>query len=490
MATKKKTKGKANKRVKVRHTPVSDVDDTESSPASYQDTRPVSQNVLGKRTRHSIPDSDDEQVTGYETECAIQALSRLQITSNDSISSKTVGLVLPLPRQQIDIACYSSKVYHLPFAQVLVEKGYAVLIDSIYEQEKVQGGNMHRLEYYEWRARLRYLFASVPLRVLRYTLDGSLARRDLSETDPDIVKHFRQDGPWQMRTLEKFAPAIYVRPFVDDRGESPTPRQFCQVAQVLFNYAYGLDLDMALRIDTALYPFQQPSTLAGLKEGRHYYLACSQKRALKVATWCHAIMTLADLKTPEDQKDTPMKQPRVHCGYSRSISHRKRQYDKHQSTTWLALLVESAFRVLFPAATYHFHTYPICFLGAEYEVLLAEQAMTVCTHADYKYGGFCVVPAGQCSSAELLGYNDATKSKTWEELNLWRDEYTPTLANQIYDNALRNPDRDPDEYPPLPGFDAAEAGAANTDDAEVGLAALAIADDKMKGNLEGETFFH
>jgi len=383
-------------------------------------------------------------------------------------------LVLPLPRQQIDIACYSSKVFHLPFAQVLVEKGYSVLIDAIYNQEKEQGGNTHGLMYLGWRQRLCYLFASVPLNVLRYTLDGSLARRDLSKTDPDIVEHFDPDSPWQMRTLEKFAPAIYVRPFVDDRGESPTPRQFCQVAQVLFGYAYGLDLDMALRIDTALYPSQQPSTLAGLKEGRHYYLACSQKRALKVATWCHAIMNLADVKTPEDQKDTPMKQPRVHCGYTKNISYRKRQYDKHQSTTWLALLVESAFRVLFPKATYHFHTYPICFLGAECEVLLAEQAMVCCTHADYTYGGLCVAPAGRYSSAELLGYNEATKGKTWDDLGLWRDEHAPMMASIKSDNDLCDPARrDRYEYM-LSGLDA-------------GLAALAIADDKMKGDL---AFFH
>ena len=354
--------------------------------------------------------------------------------------------MLPLSRQQIHIACQSSKVFHLPFAQELVEKGYSVLIDATYNQEKEEGGNTHDLTYLGWRLRLRYLFASITLNVLRYTLDGSLARRDLSETDPDIVKHFHPDSLWQMRTLEKFAPAIYVRPFVDDRGESPTPRQFCQVAQVLFGYAYGLDLDMALRIDTVLHPSQQPSTLAELKEGRHYYLACSQKRALKVATWCHAIMTLADVQTPEDQKDTPMKQPRVHCSYSKSISHRKRQYDKHQSTTWLALLVESAFRVLFPETTYRCRMYPICFLGAEYEVLLAEQAMTCCTHADYTYGGFCVVPAGQCSSAELSGHNDATKGKTWEELKLWRDEHAPMMANIMSDDARCNPGRDPYEY--------------------------------------------
>jgi len=383
--------------------------------------------------------------------------------------------VLPLSLQQIDIACRSGKVFHLPFAKKLVEKGYTDLIDAIYYQEE-EYGNTHGLMYLGWRQRLRFLFASVPLNVLRYALDGSLARRDLSKTDPDIVKHFHPDSPWQMRSLEKFAPAIYVRPFVNHAGESSTPREFLQVAQVLFGYAYGLDLETALRIDTALQAGQQSSTLAELKEGRHCYLACSQNRAMKVIAWCQAIITLADEKTPEDQKDKPMKQPRVHCGYFKSVSRRKRQYDKHQSTTWLALLVESVFRVLFPAASYHLHMYPICFLGAEYEVLLAEQAMMCCTHADYTYGGLCVAPAGQCSSAELLGYNEATKGKTWDDLRLWRHEHAPIMANVRHDNAVRAAVRATPEYKLL--------------EIEAGLAAFAIADDKMKGDIEREAFFH
>ncbi|KAI4638622.1 hypothetical protein J4E93_009923 [Alternaria ventricosa] len=73
MTTKRKTKGKANKRVKSTHTLVSDVEDTKSSQASHQDSQPASS--LGKRKRPAIPDSDDEWVTDDETENGSPVLS-------------------------------------------------------------------------------------------------------------------------------------------------------------------------------------------------------------------------------------------------------------------------------------------------------------------------------------------------------------------------------------------------------------------------------
>ena len=102
---------------------------------------------------------------------------------------------------------------------------------------------------------------------------------------------------------------------------------------------------------------------------------------------------------------------------------REGNYEAKTATTWLVLLVESAFHVLFETKHYGLRTYCVSYLALQSEVKLAERAFTRCTESQLRYGGFCVTAPGSCSSADMSGLKSEDRVREWAGLLAWREEF-------------------------------------------------------------------
>ena len=195
-----------------------------------------------------------------------------------------------------------------------------------------------------------------------------------------------------------------------------------EIVSVLRAYGAGQELERTSSIDGALQA-KQGTDIERLRLGGHEYLAGSVTRVSKLLTWCAATVKNC-IFVPKERWDEPLPNPPTHCGYTASFKRRDLQYDKKSGTTWLPLLVEAAFQVCFPKHGYLLTAMPVAFLGRHMEVPCAERALTRCTNSDFTSGGFCVVAAGQCSSANLEHLPPAERLARWEELENWRWEQT------------------------------------------------------------------
>jgi hypothetical protein len=83
------------------------------------------------------------------------------------------------------------------------------------------------------------------------------------------------------------------------------------------------------------------------------------------------------------------------------------------------------------------HMYPVVYLANMDEAGLGERALTICTYSSYKYGGFCVAPPGQCSSAEFLGVSETDRQAIWAARQRWHEEENGTF----YSNEAREVER-------------------------------------------------
>jgi hypothetical protein len=270
----------------------------------------------------------------------------------------------------------------------------------------------------EWRSSLLLLFMSIPEPVLLSVLDGSLCRKDLGGTDNVIHRLFtaEEDNYWLAHAQNEFSPVIYIRQLADDTGNSPTPLQLDIITQALAGYALG-DVDVALALDNSV--ISGTSSIEDIQSGRHFYLAGQTARALVLITWCNAILKLCEA-VPKKDRHLPLPHALTYCGYTKQLGLRGKQYAKNQSTTWLVLLVQAAFRLYYPSQ-FNFYMYPIAFIAAEEEASLGERALTCCTYSNYRYGGFCVWPAGSVSSIKLPGQSDNKRALTWDVLRQWRE---------------------------------------------------------------------
>jgi hypothetical protein len=304
----------------------------------------------------------------------------------------------------------------------ILKAGYLALIDTIYHEESLDNGTF-KLTLIQWRDSLWSLFASVPLQALRSALDGTLHRNYV--TGDNVVREtFEPSSAWSMRAKIPNAPGIYLRPFVDQKGQSPTASEFSVVVQALRRYAAGKDLDIASKMDAVLRN-GQTTEIDILKRGGHFYFEGLQARVEILLTWCKAITLLCDGK----QYDRPLPRAITYCGYASEMRRREIQYDNRTSTTWLVLLVEAAFQAIFPARHFHLPLYPIAYLASKQEGELAERAFTRCTFSDFKYGGLCVMTPGRSGLASLRNASNKEQDLHWASLETWRRENTDILQN-------------------------------------------------------------
>jgi hypothetical protein len=305
-----------------------------------------------------------------------------------------------------------------------LKAGYLALIDTIYHEESRDNATFG-LTLIQWRESLWSLFASVPFQALRSALDGTLHRDYI--TGGNVVREtFEPSSEWSMRAKIPNAPGIYLRPFVDQKGRSPTPSEFSVVVQALRRYAAGKDLDIASKIDTVLRS-GQTTEIDVLKRGGHFYFEGLQARVEILLTWCEAITLLCDGK----RYDRPLPRAITYCGYASEMRRREIQYDNRTSTTWLVLLVEAAFQVIFPARHFHLPLYPIAYLASKQEGELAERAFTRCTFSDFKFGGLCVITPGRSGLASLRNASNKEQDLHWASLETWRRENTDIEKNSL-----------------------------------------------------------
>jgi hypothetical protein len=366
------------------------------------------------------PSSPSRSPLSVETNDSLQSVAQSVLPTKDVVretpSRDDVVLILPLAISALAAAKAAARQLSIPYTKSL-ELHYLDLIAIIHGEELSDAGTFG-LSMGQWRVRLWSLFASIPFKVLRSALLGTLHQQYVNKTDIVFQETFHRDSTWMLRAQEQSTPAIYLRPLVDESGRPPTANEFSHVISVLRRYAEGTDLNTAVKIDNA-FRNGEVSTLDSLRRGEHYYFEGHQERVKKLWTWCKAI-SLQCKAIPAARRDQPMPRAITYCGYSVYISRREVQYQKRSSTAWLVSLVETTFRVLFPDRRFFLPLYCIAYLGREEELQLAERAFTRCTYSDFKYGGLCVTSASRIPPPSPLN---------WSKLEAWRSENTPCEVN-------------------------------------------------------------
>jgi hypothetical protein len=315
------------------------------------------------------------QPLNAETNYSLQSVPQSVLPTKDVVREtppqNDVVLELPLAISSLAAAKAAARQLSIPYAKSL-ELHYLDLIAIIHGEELSDAGTFG-LSMDQWRVRLWSLFASIPFKVLRSALLGTLQQQYVDKTDIVFQETFHRDSTWMLRAQEQSTPAVYLRPLVDEGGRPPTANEFLNVIAVLRRYAGGVDLNTALKIDNALRS-SEVSTIDSLKRGEHQYLDGQQERVKKLWTWCKAI-SLQCKDILDALRDQPMPRAITYCGYPTSVSRREAQYKQHSSTTWLASLVETTFTVMFPDRGFFLPLYPIAYLGREEELQLAERAL-------------------------------------------------------------------------------------------------------------------
>jgi hypothetical protein len=304
------------------------------------------------------------------------------------------------------------------FHRCYVQQSCMALIDNIWEHEKTHG--KVKGDLYHWRSKLLNLFICIPEQILLATLDGSLCAKNLSQTDSVISRYYAPSAAnyWHMQGQNDFAPALYVHYLADAVGNSPSPRQLMEVIKALQCYAHGNDPFVALVLDNTWKP--DTSTLDDVQQGCHAHFAGNPYRAHMLVTWCEAIRRLCH-DVPSADWDRPLPHALTYCGYTKSISSRGSHYAEHQSSTWLVVLVLVAIRMFYPQSKFDLHTHAVAFIASEEEAGLGERALICCTYSGFRYGGFCVCPAGSVSSVTLPGMSHDQRALTWSALQRWRE---------------------------------------------------------------------
>jgi hypothetical protein len=323
-----------------------------------------------------------------------------------SQSSKPVRL--PLADHVQSAAKMRVQAPRFDYADELSRYGYMRLVDVVAVEEDCQD------QLAAWRQSLLPLLAGIPFDLLYHALHGTLAEECLGGKNKDVCglldcEHYADDKNWQQETSKPDTPAIYMRAFADSKGRGPSARQMLKITRLLRQYVSGdraahqnvMDIDNSVRVVVS-----QKDTEGGYR----VFLAGKESRAELVLTWCAAVEMSCN-SVNLGRMDEPLP-PHNYCGYSSRVSERLGQYERGVSTTWLKLLFEAAARVALPEHRFYFHSFTVAYMARHEEVPLAERFFTRCLSAKVEQGGFCVAPAGQCSSAKKI--TDDRWSELWE----------------------------------------------------------------------------
>lgn len=201
---------------------------------------------------------------------------------------------------------------------------------------------------------------------------SSLVWRNLAkdkEAEPTIKKELRR-----IRDLvDSGFPGIYYQQLVNAKGDSPTPEQFLEVAQVAKDYAQvtsALDQKVTGRINScidALYPTSRNQWSAfptsPPKDWRRYYWqekrdktdkrppACSEERARKSKDFVSALKDrIRSMKVSLHK--TPFAVPLCEVGWSVDPLTRLRSHERHSRSNYIMNLFEAICGVLYPGSHY------------------------------------------------------------------------------------------------------------------------------------------
>jgi hypothetical protein len=259
------------------------------------------------------PSSPSRYPLSAETNDSLQSVPQSVLPTQDVVRETPprddVVLILLPAISALAAAKAAARQFSIPYARCL-ELHYSDPI-AIIQGEELSDAGTFGLSMADWRLRLWRISASIPFKVLRPALLGTLHQQYVDKTDIVFQETFHRDSIWMLRAQEQSKPAVSLRPLVDEGGRPPTANEFLNVIAVLCRYAGGADLNTALKIDNALCS-TEVSTIDSLKRGEHYYLDGQQERVKKLWAWCKATSRRCK-DTPIARRDQPMPRAITYC---------------------------------------------------------------------------------------------------------------------------------------------------------------------------------
>jgi hypothetical protein len=293
----------------------------------------------------------------------------------------------------------------------------AVYLDERYCGRSV-GTNMEELKFLKIAM---ILLATMPHKLVKTLVSGSLPHAVVTLKDEELLAMYNvKDGSWSKRSDYHFAPGVYCKHLVNQKGLSPTPNEFRRVIACLRSYISG-GSKTAKDVDNAL--GRNQSARQDVDKGAHFYLNGSKTRVTMTITFCQALENRLD-KIPSEEQDDPLKIPLKYVGYSKHINKRQKGHEGGRSN-WLMMLVQAALRVE-DLPGYDMHIYPVCFLANPREAPISEVLISVVTNSFYDTGGgFGVYQSGiKVSSA---WQDDSEAKKNWLSCEEFRFSCTPFM---------------------------------------------------------------
>jgi hypothetical protein len=268
------------------------------------------------------------------------------------------------------------------------------------------------------------ILASMPLKLLDTIISRNLHCAVVAGHDNDLLKMYNSStGTWRKRTEYVFAPGVYCKHLVSEKGLSPSANELYRITARLRHYVQGGSID-AMEIDNAMRTNR--SSIEDVNRGGHFYLNGSRGRTTKVITFCQALDNRLD-GMPD--KDGPLPIPLKYVGYSKQVNERQKAH-RNGSSSWLMQLVLAACRVEF-GARYKMYDYPVCFLADQNEASIAEVLISVITDSVYNTGGgFGVFQCGvQVGSAKQDDLPFDQRDANWVSCQEFRSTCTPCTKN-------------------------------------------------------------
>ncbi|KAH9868131.1 hypothetical protein J1614_007203 [Plenodomus biglobosus] len=405
--------------------------------SSYQDTEATS-------SRPQVRQSEVDELQEYEIEHG----ERIQ------------PVQLPLTHDELQAA--HNVIKHTPhdYLQIFNDLGYNAIIDAAYDEAEAAGHYLARTpgdheatprhEYASneiWRDSCVEMLASCPRNLLESILDGSLPRKIAAETDTELTRLYdkhcdiTQQSLWAQRdsTLESFAPSIYMRAFVNDRGLPPPREHILKIIEFMRQYISG---DEEFEQQNAAIDSQSPGqhNRAEIRAGYRRYLG-SRVHAARIEAFCAAAeANIRDYESDSDSSLSIANNPLKYFGFTRSPNARAIRQASPSATNVLSALVMAigryAFRKLAGGPVYGMKSFTVCHLACPEECRIGEELFCRIGGGYYYTGrGFNVAPAGDAALGDIGDMSYRAATEMWFDCLLFRSRL-PFYLSQMDHEAL------------------------------------------------------
>ncbi|KAH9868122.1 hypothetical protein J1614_007194 [Plenodomus biglobosus] len=378
---------------------------------------------------------------------------------------------LPLTEDEITKAEGMITPSELDYFDHFQKYGYTAIVDAAFEEATEakhpytsQGHKYGDIDV--WRRIGVKILASCPRVVLEGVLDGRLPLRVKANTNPDLSELFDMSKDLDKQSLwaqrespnQPFAPSIYMRAYVNDRGLPPSRADLLRIVNLMREYISGdrkFDKQNA-SIDSQTRGHPNTSDIA---IGAHRHLG-SRTRACRIEAFSTAIednIYYWDQKDPESNL-TVLRNPLKYFGITTHPNARAAQHSSGAVTNRIMALVvdigKFAFRKSDNTPVYNMTGFTICHLTNTDECRLGEELFCRIGGGYYYTGrGFNVQPAGVASTGDLGQLTANTAEALWAtcvafraQLDFFPRQYKHEIDVSLvaYRNHLEQAQRDED----------------------------------------------